>query len=103
MRRMLLGQINRCFLRCGDSHHLVAGIAYDVRHVERDHRLVLDDQHTDRRDALQFAARLLEVALGRIYVDAEDMSGIAHREAFEDGEQQEVPFNDVSLVVMPRW
>ena len=48
------------------------------------------DQDADRRDALQFAPCLLEVALGRIDVDAEDMRSIAHREALENGEQQDL-------------
>ena len=85
---MLLGELDRRLLGRGDAHHLVAGIAHDVGDVERDHRLVLDHQHAHRGDALQFAPRLLEAALGRIDVDAEDVRGIAHREALEHGEQQ---------------
>ncbi len=53
-----------------------------------DHRLVLDDQNAHGRNALQLAARLVEAALGRLGLDAEDLRGIGHGEALEHGEQE---------------
>jgi len=85
---MLLSEFDCSLLGRGDAHHLMAGAAHDVSHVERDHGLVLDHQDADRGDALQLATRLLEAALGSLDIDAEDTRGIIHGEAFEHREQQ---------------
>ena len=69
---MLLGELDGGLLGRRDADDLVAGVAHDVGDVERDHRLVLDHQHANRRHALQLAARFVEAALGGLGVDAEN-------------------------------
>jgi hypothetical protein len=98
LRRPLAGQRHRLLVGGGDAGDRVAAALDRGHDVERDDRLVLDDQDPGRALGAQVGLRLAQQRRRRGRVEPHHRRRLLEREALERGEDQDLPLGRGELL-----